>query len=955
MEQAQNGDSVRSRSSDSRSEHRRGAGAAAPKAAAPKKADRSRRQRLAAAIRVRLRLYALLAAAGVGLMVVRSYQPFGYGSSDRAALAAAVARLGLTVSPPDIVWLEPSRGPLASRDALLLAHHRGELRDVYIARARVAGSGVVLDVPSLINLSKTSSADEADLTKLGSSVAYTSRVGDRVDGIRVLDTEGEPAALTADWSALARLQNAVRNWQETGRVRGLGVRHYSLIEPVSEATVRARAGRFYLNLDGRRLILSPDRERPLVGGAAVRLSRTEKAVPPNGSFMAFVGWTVDRVRAVSFIGGEPIEWLENRLYNLRDRVRRIQFAWFGSAETTASEVAEDIALPSEVVEDEVRIARLTHTDPVLGWPPGPLSPLITEPRVEGEGRLLPVVDDPFVNAYPNAPPAFFQTFLRVDPERLFARVYITLWDPRQVQLRIQAGTREPESATGHRGRGMVPRERSTLRWLVGAFNGGFQALHGEFGMMAEGRVYLPPKPWAATIGVFRDGRVGMGSWPAPSWRGRFYDERLANRQIPEDLVDMRQNLTSVVEDGTYNPWERWWWGAAPMEATEQTYTTRSGVCLTQDGFMAFFWAQGTGPEQLGAAMVAARCARGMHLDMNSPHCGFEFFRPYPPGEQPPVLRRPARRRSEYDGRFPRAQGWRLRARRAVRSMGMVFPRYASRDARDFFYLVLRPVLPGPPIPIPDAAALIAAPDAPTPAHRTGQSGGAPRVEGREGHFDTSGLPNAGWPHAFARSFLGPADGRTWLLRIDPRRAVPNALKEPVHRRALAYLPNARGADGDFALMAYPKDVGFRFAVGPAPSGPGGEPPHTLVRGARLRERPDATRALGVDRDGFLVYAEREGGEVTLVQRLSQAGVRDAIVLPDRMALVADQGYAAVDGYTALPVTESEALAFWAEERRATEVLFPENEPMPYSRWSYLQGRRVRYFPEGPPRFTRPQP
>jgi hypothetical protein len=146
-------------------------------------------------------------------------------------------------------------------------------------------------------------------------------------------------------------------------------------------------------------------------------------------------------------------------------------------------------------------------------------------------------------------------------------VFVTIWDARQVQLHIAMGTREPESATGETGTGLVPRDERTLSRLVAGFNGGFQALHGEFGMMADGRVYLPPKPWAATVAVFEDGRVGLGSWPAPV-SNVAYDERAATAQIPEGMVAMRQNLTTVVEDGRYNPWERWWWGAAPEAATE---------------------------------------------------------------------------------------------------------------------------------------------------------------------------------------------------------------------------------------------------------------------------------------------------------------------------------------------------------------------------------------------------
>ena len=60
--------------------------------------------------------------------------------------------------------------------------------------------------------------------------------------------------------------------------------------------------------------------------------------------------------------------------------------------------------------------------------------------------------------------------------------------------------------------------------------------------------------------------------------------------------------------------------------------------------MAFLWGESMGPEELGKAMLALRCARGMHLDMNSKHTGFEFYRPFAPG----VRRAPARARARRD-------------------------------------------------------------------------------------------------------------------------------------------------------------------------------------------------------------------------------------------------------------------------------------------------------------------
>ncbi len=98
------------------------------------------------------------------------------------------------------------------------------------------------------------------------------------------------------------------------------------------------------------------------------------------------------------------------------------------------------------------------------------------------------------------------------------------------------------------GSGSVPRDPRTMSRLVAGFNGGFQALHGEWGVFAEGTLFLPPKPWGATITALEGGRTGFGSWPPDQ------------ASLPSDVLEFRQNLTPLVEDGVLNPYHRSFWG-----------------------------------------------------------------------------------------------------------------------------------------------------------------------------------------------------------------------------------------------------------------------------------------------------------------------------------------------------------------------------------------------------------
>ena len=552
---------------------------------------------------------------------------------------------------------------------------------------------------------------------------------------------------------------------------------------------------------------------------------------------------------------------------------------------------------------------------------------------------------------PNAPPAFYSTYLLVDPERPFTRVYLVVWDPRAVQMRIMSGTREPESATGATAPGMVPRTPESLNRVVAGFNGGFQSLHGEFGMMSAGRVYLPPKPWAATVAIRDDGGVMMGSWRGPPEGVRHYSERWATRQIPDNMVEFRQNLTSVVENGRWNPWRRWYWGAAPSGDEEQVFIDRSGLCLTEEGFVVYFWGKSMGAEELGKAMLAARCVRGLHLDMNQRHTAFELYHAFERDQPPPDVPRPIDPDMEFEINVPYARGWRVRGRKLVRTMTpMTFPRYIRRDPRDFFYLTLKSVLPGP--------------------HLEGSADG-------EGVFDTRGLPHAGWPHAFAMAWLGnaPTDEedelpRTRLVRMDPARIffgsdrsrVPQAPEQPEgsevdanadttdvdeSARPLAYFTDARDSRGELALYWVDQEIGRRFAVSPEPP----EGAQVVMRGGSLAA--DEVAAVGVDADGFLVYGEAENGD-TLAARMTAAGVETPMGLGGiRLAFVVDAMKIGPDRFER-EVDMSQALSIHANRTPPTEVLFPDIAPRPYMYWGPMQDSRVRYFRgDGPRRFVGP--
>jgi hypothetical protein len=785
---------------------------------------------------------------------------------------------------------------------VLRAHAHGELGDVWIGEAVVSRAGQLAQLRRLHNLTQTSSADETTPVMLPPYAMFARRIQGNVVGFELLDLAGEAPL---ERGMLPQLQRGITNLQFTGSWRGIARRSYALAVPGKNFSLR-REGRVYvIEVDGQRAVIDPMRTDAAEGASLFEVRQHKPAVS------ALVPWLVDTARELSFVGPERIAWLENKVFAMRDQAKRA-YHRVNEVDRTA-EVAADMGIErKQLAQVQEKVDRLAVPNPESGWPPAAIEPMTAGDPVAGEGKWRALVDDPHVRTLPDGRPVFYQTFLSPDPERSFARVYLTLWDPRIVQLHIVAGTEEPVSATGETGKGAIPRKPETLKRLVGAFNGGFQAMHGEFGMMAEGRVYLPPKPWAATVAVFDDGRVGLGSWPGPKDKRAAFDEARAVGEIPAGMVAFRQNLTMLVEDDHFNPWGRWWWGAAPKQASAQTLTQRSAICNTRDGFMIYAWGDSSSPEALGAALLRARCVRAMHLDMNAGHSGMELYNVLAPAEARMEVGKKEPYR--YEGQLADLPGYVLRARKAVTAMGMLLPRYIRPDPRDFFYLTLKPGV------------------------ETAEAGTGPT-------FSPADLPHAGWPPAMSRS-LTP---ERRVLKIDPTRAYPSPGASEGPEVVLAELHGTPAEPKLEDSTLYSQ--GRSFGVGVAP--PGAD---EWLRGPLLANTPEAEAALGVDGDGMLVYVERDDkAPHGLATQLEGAGVTAALALPRgmRVGLRFREGLLAIDGTTRLKDTPL-LLRWVANAAPAVETLFPDNAPVPYARWAGLQDQRVRYFRTSEPTSRAPQ-
>jgi hypothetical protein len=463
------------------------------------------------------------------------------------------------------------------------------------------------------------------------------------------------------------------------------------------------------------------------------------------------------------------------------------------------------------------------------------------------------------------------------------------------------GTEEPQSATGEFGDGKIPRDPRLLSRLVAAFNGGFQSTHGDFGMMVERRMVVPPKPYAATIARLRDGSLGFGTWP--------YE-----LTTPAEFVSFRQNLTPLVGDGAFNPYGREWWGGVPHDWEDETHTVRSGLCLTREKFVAYFYATQIDHVRLGRAMLAARCDYGLHLDMNQGHTGLELYKVDVAENLPPISGK-LDGHWQAEGDVSDMPGWKFRGRRLVKNMQLMhFPRYIRRGARDYFYLALRPVLPGVPL-------------------------SAGSSEPGEGAWFIRDLAR-GFPHAIATTSLRPDAGRpeakVRVLKLDPTRLRP--ARENETGGLLALGERAGGVDAPRALWLEPERATIAET---APSAAA-----TSVARGLAEPVSAAEAAVCIDSDGMVVYAEVSTAadpnrDAALLDRLlSLSHCTDRLFLRQPIAV----SLAGRDLSDHPAPIDGRMIRLVRTETGGARRIFSETPVLPPKDWMPLQ-RQTRFWPK----------
>jgi hypothetical protein len=817
--------------------------------------------------------------------VERSSRP----SNATQAVLEQLARRGLLGRVEELRWLDPPQ-PRRTLDwrghrFVALLRRAGEETDVWLGRAELSPEGRLIGIAAVDNLSDTSAVGEHHLTVSKDRFAWSVLDAGQTLSIHVADLRGYDATRLAPFSRLDQLKLRLMFLQDTGQSAGIDEQVFRLDPPRPDVRLEWLADRLRVSDSRDASIITPS-------GAAEGTIDLRREPVEIGTPSDWITFAVDRVRALPWFGSDRMQWLKTVAFSAFDVGARVKSALVdrdGAAELRA------------MLGEAMTLRPTAASDPNTGWPPPTIAPILNPP-LPREGAFVGLDGDPFAVPPEGGPSPFAFTFLRADPSRPHTQVMIVVMDSRRLQLHLMTGTREPKTATGETGPGKVPRTPESVGRLAAAFNGGFQATHGEYGMMADGVVYLPPKPYAATVAELSDGSVGFGTWPEAD-------------AISSDYVGFRQNLTPLLADGKDNPYRRTWWGGVPPGWEDATRTVRTGICLTSDQHIAYFYGSSIDSDHLMLAMKSARCRYGIHLDMNPGHTGLEFYRVAPEGRLPNLARK-LDGAWESRGTISDMNGWEYLGRRMIRSMHLMnFPRYVRTDSRDFMYVTHRAILS---------------------KERLEGEATLPQPKGLA--WQLQGLPQHGYPPAIALGqAASPQSGspKISVMLIDAKWVEPCRTQ----CRTTSRVFSTRVPTSPSELRAYVHRRGFVIA-NQAP-----DDTAVLVAAGQPKNRVKAARAaLGVTDGQWLYYLEATSGgnpahdAATFDRALDEFGCRARLFLDRPLGLTIGDGE---------PDGADERIQWLRSETPLARRILEATPIVPYQTWAPLQAKRVRYKRQPP--------
>jgi Phosphodiester glycosidase len=235
----------------------------------------------------------------------------------------------------------------------------------------------------------------------------------------------------------------------------------------------------------------------------------------------------------------------------------------------------------------------------------PLAPLASPPFA-GEGVFHPV-------ALVRGQPAVQVTYLRPDNTHTSYLAGVVWMSGKLLRLVQHPGFEDPANLG-------LWSQPDTIRpsaraGLVATFNSGFKIADARGGYYDNGHVVGSLTPGAASIVVYRDGHVNVGSWGSEV-------------QMTPEVASVRQSLKLLVDNGRLEPNldsnVQSNWGATINGAY---YVWRSGLGITPSGDLVYVAGDALSVRTLAVLLQRAGAVRAMQLDINVAWISFMWYSP----------------------------------------------------------------------------------------------------------------------------------------------------------------------------------------------------------------------------------------------------------------------------------------------------------------------------------------
>jgi hypothetical protein len=511
-----------------------------------------------------------------------------------AMLGAEVAG---EVRPDDFVWEERGgflRDAIFGRRVLFLARRPraspDAVGDLFRARVRLTRAGRPVSLSGARNLTESPLGDDCELVARGRHAAFITMASGVVQGITLLDLDGEGPPATG--TRRERLSLALDRFLATGSARGVGILQIAFTGPASASPTEAK-----IELTEDLLVIALGKE-----GLPAALDMRDGTLN-TGPSNAFAARAQRLPPAARPLGEVAVTALREALGPLGVRALR---AVIGEPRRPAPQGPRE-AFPGRSPPGP--------RHPESDWPPPSIPPRV-QPPLPGEGDWAE--PGPLFARSPagsEAPPPFFEAAIRPDPGRPGSLVRLVALDLRQIDLRLVPGVVWPRAATGIRGMGRLPSEPPPL----GVFAAGPAQREGVSspGFAVDRRIFTPPVAGLATVALAGDGHPSFGPWPGGD-------------ALPADVASLVQTPGPLL--GGSGVEAR---GPLPLVGGDAA-NERSALCRLATGQVIYAWGADLTAGALAEALKMAGCAYAVHLAAGPAQVGFAYLRP-PAGSEAALL------------------------------------------------------------------------------------------------------------------------------------------------------------------------------------------------------------------------------------------------------------------------------------------------------------------------------